>query len=277
MAEITIEMVKQTYIIAKKVYNNEIDRNSGAKILHEKYSMNENSAAMYINNFRCLLNGQEYGRIMKVDDTLYFLNQILKDFGEEIFKKALYAVKQHIEYIKGLNKPSNVEQLYKELIKKHNFDDNLFKSISIGKNEPETTDKQDESAEGNEVKITYERDLQKALVKQAEKLFPGYKIFGDGLDGVEYQIEGKRIDLLLENLEKNELIAIELKAGMADFKVFGQISMYLGLLKKEFPQKSIKGVIIAGKIDETLKYAKITNENIKIMEYNMELILNEIT
>ena len=71
-------------------------------------------------------------------------------------------------------------------------------------------------------------------------------------------------------------MAIELKAGIADFKVFGQISMYLGLLKKEFPQMSIKGTIIAGKIDESLKYAIITNEKVKIMEYNMELILKEI-
>jgi tetratricopeptide (TPR) repeat protein len=81
---------------------------------------------------------------------------------------------------------------------------------------------------------------------------------------------------VLENNSDNELLAIELKAGIADFKVFGQISMYLGLLKKEFPQKKIKGIILAGKIDETLKYAVITNENIKIMEYNMELNINEV-
>jgi hypothetical protein len=276
MAVITPEMVKQTYIMAKKVYKNEIDRNNAIKIIHDKYGMNENSAAMYINNFRCLMNGQEYGRIMKVDDTQYFLMQILNDYDEITFKKALYAVKQHIEYIKGINNSSNVEQLYKELIAKYNIKDEQIKVISQEKPEIEITDDQDDPKIESKTNFTYERDLQIALVRQAGKLFPKYKIFGEDLEGVEYQIEGKRIDLLLENIIENKLLAIELKSGIADFKVFGQISMYLGLLKKEFPQKNIGGIIIAGKIDESLKYAVATNENIKIMEYKMELTINEI-
>jgi len=176
MAVITPEMVKQTYIMAKKVYKNEIDRNNAIKIIHDKYGMNENSAAMYINNFRCLMNGQEYGRIMKVDDTQYFLMQILNDYDEIIFKKALYAVKQHIEYIKSINKPSNVEQLYKELIKKYNIKDEQIKIISPEKPEIEITDDQDDPKIESKMNFTYERDLQIALVRQAEKLFPKYKI-----------------------------------------------------------------------------------------------------
>jgi RecB family endonuclease NucS len=276
MAEITPEMVKQTYIMAKRVYNGETTKFEALKTLHGKYGMNENSAAMYINNFRCLINGQEYGRIMKADDAQYFLMQILNDYGENVFKKALYAVKQHIEYIKSINKPSNVEQLYKELVKKHNVEDGVLKNIYTEKHENNVAESQDDSGTESTTGFTYERDLQKALVKQAEKLFPGFKIYGEDLDGVEYQIEGKRIDLLLENVSENELLAIELKAGIADFKVFGQISMYLGLLKKEFPQKNIKGIIIAGKIDESLKYAVVTNANVKIREYNMEITTNEV-
>jgi RecB family endonuclease NucS len=268
MAEITLEMAKQAYIVAQKVYNNEIDRKSGIKIIHDNYGMNENSAAMYINNFRCLMNGQEYGRIMKVDDTGYFLTQILNDYGENSFKKALCAVKQHIEYIKSINKSSNIEQLYKELIKKHNIEID----ISDENNVEEPKDSNVESV----ITFKYERDLQKALVRQAEKLFLGYKIFGENLEGMEYQIEGKRIDLLLDNPSKNELLAIELKLGTAGFKAFGQISMYLGLLKKVFPQKNIKGIIIAEKIDESLKYAIATNENVKIMEYKIEIALNPV-
>ena len=87
---------------------------------------------------------------------------------------------------------------------------------------------------------------------------------------------GKIFKVIRLNIGKNAYEVIELKAGIADFKVFGQISMYLGLLKKEFPQKIIKGIIIAGKIDESLKYATTTNENVRIMEYKMELIINEI-
>jgi len=124
--------------------------------------------------------------------------------------------------------------------------------------------------------FSLERDLEDSLISQYEELFHDFYIFGDNNEGIQYQIGGKRIDLLLEHKTQNQLLAIELKAGIAKYEAFGQISMYLGLLKKEFPQKNIKGVIIAGKIDDSLKYAVTTNENIKIMEYKMELSINEI-
>ena len=81
---------------------------------------------------------------------------------------------------------------------------------------------------------------------------------------------------MLEHKTKNHLLAIELKAGIAKYEAFGQISMYLGLLKNKFPQKNIKGIIIAGKIDDSLKWAVTTNENIKLMEYKTQLSINEI-
>ena len=89
----------------------------------------------------------------------------------------------------------------------------------------------------NGINFTYERDLQSSLILQAEQLFPSYRIFGQNNEGIEYNIEGKRIDLLLEHKSEDKLLVIELKAGVADFKVFGQISMYLGLLSKKYPEK----------------------------------------
>jgi RecB family endonuclease NucS len=126
--------------------------------------------------------------------------------------------------------------------------------------------------------FTYERDLQNSLISQAEVLFPSYKIYGN-YDGVEYTIEGKRIDLLLENKKENKLIAIELKAGVTDYKTFGQLSMYLGLLQKQFPnipKENISGIIIAGEIDKTLKDACLITNKIKLMEYTMKISLEEI-
>lgn len=54
-------------------------------------------------------------------------------------------------------------------------------------NEPEL----DEEA----LNFSYERDLQSALVSEISNLFPKYKIFGNGVDGIEYTVEGKRIPL----------------------------------------------------------------------------------
>ena len=137
----------------------------------------------------------------------------------------------------------------------------------------------DENIEDIEIRnhFTYENDLQKSLISQTEKLFPDYKIFGSDGEGEQYVIGGKRIDLLLEHKTNNELLVIELKAGNADFKVFGQISMYLGLLMEKYADRKITGIIIAGDIDNSLIKASLTNKDIKLMTYKMELSLNKIT
>ena len=132
----------------------------------------------------------------------------------------------------------------------------------------------DEDSGTSATGFTYERDLKNALVYQAEKLFPGYKIYGDN-EGIEYCIGGRRIDLLLQQEEGEELIAIELKAGLADFKVFGQIAMYRGLLMERFPNRQIHGIIIAGEIDTSLVVAAKTGSGVRLMSYRMELRLSE--
>ncbi len=123
--------------------------------------------------------------------------------------------------------------------------------------------------------FTYEKDLKFSLCNQISSLFPEYKIFGENKEGVEYLIEGKRIDVLLENINSGSLLAIELKSGIADFKVFGQIAMYLGLLKKQFPEKKTKGVIIAAEIDKSLRDACLITEAVSLKTYRMNLFLED--
>ena len=121
--------------------------------------------------------------------------------------------------------------------------------------------------------FTYERDLQSALIAEIPRLFEGYKIYGTGLEGVEYSLDGKRIDVLLEHEERNDLLVIELKAGIADYKVFGQMSMYIGMLSKRIPGANISGVIIAGEIDESLRNACAITKQVSLKTYKMKLEL----
>jgi len=122
--------------------------------------------------------------------------------------------------------------------------------------------------------FTYEKDLKLSLCNQISALFPGYKIFGENKVGVEYLIEGKKIDILLENIASGSLLAVELKSGVADYKVFGQIAMYLGLLKKQFPDRKSEGVIISGEVDESLKNACLITEAVSLKTYRMTLLLD---
>lgn len=88
-------------------------------------------------------------------------------------------------------------------------------------------------------------------------------------------IGGKRIDALLEHKDNQSLLAIELKSGVADFRVFGQMSMYIGLLKQRFPDKDVKGLIISGSIDESLKIACSITNLVSLNTYTMSLELEE--
>ena len=123
--------------------------------------------------------------------------------------------------------------------------------------------------------FAYEKDLQTALCSQITELFPGYKIYGGLSIGVEYSIGGRRIDVLLEHESEESLLVVELKSGGADFKVFGQISMYIGLLQRQFPEKNISGVIVAGSIDESLVQACETSERISLKTYRMSIELED--
>jgi RecB family endonuclease NucS len=116
---------------------------------------------------------------------------------------------------------------------------------------------------------SYEKDLKNSMVSQIDELFPEYKIFGENNEGVEYPIDGKRIDILLEK-SNGTLLAIELKPGIANYKVFGQTSMYLGLLMEKFPQREVRGCIVAGEIDSTLKSAAKTTSMIKLKTYKLK-------
>ena len=123
--------------------------------------------------------------------------------------------------------------------------------------------------------FSYEKDLQTSLRLQVTNLFPNYKIFGNSSEGIEYTIKNRRIDVLLEHITTKDLLAIELKSGEADFKVFGQISMYLGLLQEKFPQKQIQGMIIAGSIQDSLRQATRTTNNVSLQTYRMKIELEE--
>lgn len=135
---------------------------------------------------------------------------------------------------------------------------------------------EEETAEEDKAfNFSYERDLQSSIILQIDALFPNYHIYGgDSLEGVEFCINGKRIDLLLEQNDSTELLAIELKAGIADFKVFGQIAMYLGLLEERFPDKACKGLIICSEIDESLALACRMSDKVSLKTYEMQLVLN---
>ena len=123
--------------------------------------------------------------------------------------------------------------------------------------------------------FAYEKDLQTALCSHISELFPDYHVFGGIGIGVEFSTGGKRIDVLLEHYTTKDLLVVELKSGEADFKVFGQISMYIGLLGRQFPERNITGVIVAGSIDDSLVQACEITDKVSLKTYRMSIELED--
>jgi hypothetical protein len=123
--------------------------------------------------------------------------------------------------------------------------------------------------------FAYEKDLQRTLCAQVAELFPEHRIFGGTTVGVEYSIGGRRIDVLLEHEATSALLVVELKSGIADFRTFGQVSMYIGLLQAQFPDRTISGVVVAGSIDDSLRQAASTTTRVSLKVYRMSLELDD--
>lgn len=207
----------------------------------------------------------------------------IKDYGLSLLKKLSYSTSdeqnnspaKHKIPIDGnmRNGSATLKQavnLYMSFKKDNDFDFKEFQNnLST---ETEILDEEDLDYIVSSNNFSYEKDLKKSMVSQISELFPEYKIYGENNEGIEYVIEGKKIDILLEKNNGN-LFAIELKSGTANYKVFGQLSMYLGLLMDKFPEKEIRGCIVAGEIDNTLKSATRTTELITLKTYKMKLEL----
>ncbi|UTY29131.1 hypothetical protein [Treponema putidum] len=102
MAIITDEMIKQVYIIADSFYHGKISKQDALDTLHDKYGMTKNSAAYYINVYCSMRNGKRYTRTINKTATKYFLQQILKNNDKAEFRKALNAIRLHLEYYESL-------------------------------------------------------------------------------------------------------------------------------------------------------------------------------
>ncbi|WP_061038806.1 endonuclease NucS domain-containing protein [Vibrio coralliirubri] len=206
-------------------------------------------------------NSEEQIDIFAITDQAK-ISQIAHDYSQS-GKFASFGYEQHGRYRAAISRYSEF------FVHKHQIEH----LAEASEPDEETVSELEEQA--TQTNFAYERDLQTTLCAQISELFAGYKIYGESNLGVEYSIGGRRIDVLLEKNETGDLLAVELKSGLANYKVFGQISMYLGLLEKQFPERNISGVIVAGSIDDSLKQACSITDKVTLKIYRMSIELED--
>ncbi|MBP1618338.1 MAG: hypothetical protein H6Q14_2165 [Bacteroidetes bacterium] len=98
------ELTPLAYELSKKVFEGELTFKEGQKQMVGDNRINSNSAADYINNFRCMIEGKRFTRTNNAYSIEYFCDSIYNDYGSKGLSNALTALKLHIEYYEDIQK-----------------------------------------------------------------------------------------------------------------------------------------------------------------------------
>ena len=134
---------------------------------------------------------------------------------------------------------------------------------------------ENEGYEEDFTSLSLEKDLENALVNNLTILEDGLGMFQPQYP-VEYEGVKGIIDILAKDKD-GSFVVVELKAGVANEKVCGQILKYIALIKKNISEaKEVRGMIIANEFDNGLKLAVSNLPNILLKKYNINFTFEDI-
>lgn len=131
---------------------------------------------------------------------------------------------------------------------------------------------ENEVEESIEASVSLERDLHSYLIGRVNEIESGLVLVDDG---VEYEIDVGRIDLLAKDNDGN-IVVIELKAGKAKDNALGQLLGYMGCLAASRDQQNIRGILVASSFDTRVVYAAKALPNVKLVKYQLAFSLEDI-
>ncbi len=146
----------------------------------------------------------------------------------------------------------------------------------------EESDSISELENGFENTFGLERSLQEFLVENWKHTMLGneWVLFEEDGEVVgSYYNTGEVgvIDLLAKHCRDKLWLVVELKKGRSSDITVGQISRYMGWVRKNLASEgeNVKGLIISREIDRKLQYALDSQPNIKCMTYQVTFNLNQ--
>jgi restriction system protein len=94
-------------------------------------------------------------------------------------------------------------------------------------------------------------------------------------DGRQFPAGTWSIDFLATDKNTKDLVVIELKRGKTSDATVGQILRYISWVKENVAEKgqNVRGIIIAKDIDDALRYAVKSLDNIEVKKYKVDFQL----
>jgi len=152
----------------------------------------------------------------------------------------------------------------------------IYKQDDVDNLESKDDENNGEPAESSQ--FGFEKDLQNFLVKNLYLIEPNLKLYeNEGITGVEFPVGNRAVDILAIS-DSNELVVIELKVSKGYDRVVGQLLRYMAWIEKNLADagQKVRGVIIAKQISDDLKLACSKIADVKLMEYELSVKLNQV-
>jgi len=135
----------------------------------------------------------------------------------------------------------------------------------------------DETDVETEQEFAYEADLRDFLAKNLKVIEQGLNLHEDDKGkGVEYPIQGGRIDILAKD-KNGRIVVIELKVSRGRNPTIGQLLYYMGWIDKNLNESSkSRGIIIAKEITDDLLLACQRTSDISLYQYNLSVSTTKV-
>ena len=124
-----------------------------------------------------------------------------------------------------------------------------------------------------------EKQLEDFIVENWDNTQFGSKlelIYEEGsLKSQQYKTDIGPIDILAKDKESGQYVVIELKKNQTSDDTVGQVLRYMGWVKEKLNDSNVRGVIVAGKYDEKLNYARQMIPGLEVYIYEVQFNLRE--
>ncbi|MGA2606971.1 MAG: endonuclease NucS domain-containing protein [Terriglobia bacterium] len=114
----------------------------------------------------------------------------------------------------------------------------------------------------------YERDLESLVAERLELLERGLQLLGR-----QYSTPVGRLDLLCKD-RRGAFVVVELKSfGARTDEIIDQITRYMGYVKTHLakPGQLVRGIIVVGRVDDSLNYAVVAIPNLEIRTFDVTI------
>lgn len=151
---------------------------------------------------------------------------------------------------------------------------NPDKSIKLSLKEGQICEKETESLLSPiEIVPSMERLLEDFLEKNLSHIENGLELYYDEnkIPGRQYPTDVGMIDLLCIGKDK-KFVIIEIKKEKGSDKTIGQITRYMGWVKKNLANnQDVRGIVVVHEIDEKLEYSASVMSSMEIKYYKIDL------